>query len=309
MTDTLLDVAPEWAVDGPTVLEDVPEDVYHAGGVRTPGPQTSQSALKQLLPPSTPREFQHILLHGLPRSRSLDWGSAAHSIVLGRGADFVACPEEFLSSDGSMYRTKEGRAWTQLQRELGRIPLTPTDHAGIFAMAEEILANPHAAELLTDPGRRPEVSAYYECAEGLWMRSRFDLLSGSLADLKTSVDPHPDAWRRSAWKFGYHVQDAAYRTAFVEVTGDPDPGPMVFIVVQSKAPFVTGVYTLDREFERLGREQLAASLETYRDQYATHGDPRAAGVRWDGLPGTEAVLSPPRHAYYDAEGVEYEPEF
>lgn len=297
-------------VSEPVMLAGIPDDVYHGGKVRTPGPQVSQSGLKMLRPPSTPREFQHYLLNGLPPSRSLDRGTAAHTVVLGMGQDFVRHPDELLTSAGAMNVKTESKQWIAKQRAAGRIVLKGEDHDAVFGMAEEILAHPRAAELFTDPAGAPEVSAYFEAAAGLWMRSRFDLLRGSLVDLKTSVDPHPDAWRGQAWKLGYPIQDAAYRRAFVAVTGEPDPGPLTFIVVGAKPPHLVGVYQLDPEMERFGREQLDAALAVYAEQYAKHGDPRESGVRWDGLPTETAVLAPPRRAYYDdAEGVDYEPTF
>ena len=45
MTCNPADDAPYWALTEPTMLDDVPEDVYHSGGVVTPGPQVSQSGL------------------------------------------------------------------------------------------------------------------------------------------------------------------------------------------------------------------------------------------------------------------------
>jgi len=301
-------VIPE-AITEPCLIDDVPDATYHSGGVRTPGPQVSQSGLKQLRPPWTPRDFQWYLLHGLPPSRALDKGRAAHTIALGRGEEFTRHPDDYLSKSGAMNSTKESSAWLIAERAAGRTPLSAADYAAVFAMAEELLLHPRAGELLTDPARRPEVSAFHEATPGLWMRSRFDLMGGHLVDLKTSKDPRPGAWLRQAWSLGYHVQDVSYRRAFAAVTGAPDPGPMEFIVVENKAPFLVGVYTLDADFERLGAEHVDAALALYAAQFAKHGDPRADGVRWDGLPTEVAVLSPPRYAFYDAEGVEYEPEF
>lgn len=299
----------DWAVTAPSLLDDVPDYVYHGGGVRTPGPQVSQSGLKMLRPPSTPREFQHYLQHGLPRSRALDRGTAAHTVVLGHGQDFVRHPDDLLTSNGAMNVKTESKAWIAEQRAGGKIVLKGEDYESVFGMADEILAHPRAAELFTDPAGRAEVSAFHEASSGLWMRARFDLLRGSLVDLKTAADPHPDAWRAQAWKLGYPIQDAAYRRAYAEVTGATEPDPLTFVVVGSQPPHLVGVYQLDREMERFGREQLDAALDAYSEQYAKHGDPRAAGVRWDGLPVATAVLSPPRSAYYDAEGVDYEPTF
>ena len=96
---------PWTTVNEPTMLMDVPEAIYHAGGVRTPGPQTSQSALKLLIAPSTPREFQHRLTHPMPPQRAFDVGHAAHAVVLGVGAEFTACPAALLDTAGRMSRT------------------------------------------------------------------------------------------------------------------------------------------------------------------------------------------------------------
>ncbi len=305
-----VDAAPAkvWSVTSPVLLDGLPEDVYHAGGVRTPGPQTSQSALKKLIPPYVPREFQYALLNPEGPKRAFDVGSAAHTLVLGRGAEYVACPEDHLSADRKMTTTK-AKNWAYVQRKTGRIPLHPDDYEAVYRMADAILAHPRAAELVTDPARLPEVSAYCEISDGLWLRSRFDLLGGGLVDFKTSVKPKPGDFRSSAWDYGYHVQDVAYRRAWQLVTGQPDPGPMTFVVVGKEPPHLVSICTLDSTFERLGREQLDASIASYLEQRAKHGAPEDPAVVWDGLPEDTALLSPPRKAFWDAEGVEYEPEF
>lgn len=292
-----------WAVDGPALLEDVPEDVYHAGGVRTPGPQTSQSALKKLIPPSTPAEFQWSLLHPEGPRRAFDVGSAAHTLVLGRGAEFIACPEDHLSVDRKMTTTK-AKNWAYVQRELGKTPLHPDDYEAVHRMAESILNHARAAELFTDPDRLPEVSAFCEITPGLWLRSRFDLLGGGLVDFKTAADSHADAFARSAWKYGYHVQDHAYRRAWQAVTDEPDPGPMTFVVVGKEAPYLVGIYTLDAQFMSAGARQFEQTLTTYLEQLDRHGPPTKPDVVWDGLPEDVVTLSPPRWATHDLDAAD-----
>lgn len=303
MTESL-----DYRVDGPVLLDDVPEEVYHAGLVKTPGPQISQTGLKRLIPPSTPREFQWHLLHPPAPQRRFDVGTAAHSLVLGRGAEFVPCPEDYLSADRRMTTTK-AKGWCHEQRTAGVIPLHPDDYEAVHRMADAILANPRAADLVTDPARRSEVSAFCEITPGLWLRSRFDLLGGGLCDFKTAARPKPDDFRRAAWDFGYHVQDVAYRQAWQLVTGAADPGPMTFLIVGKEPPHLVSICTLDTQFEALGRAQFEAAVESYLRQMAMYGAPDADGVVWEGLPAETALLSPPRYAFRDAEGVEYEPEF
>lgn len=294
-------------VTEPSLLAGIPDDVYHGGGVRTPGPQTSQSALKLLIAPSTPREFQHRLITPQGPKRVFDVGRAAHTLVLGAGDPFSACPADRLSADGKM-TTLKAKAWAIEEREAGRTPLTPADYDAVHRMADAILAHGRAAELVTDPNRQPEVSAICAITEGLWLRARFDLLGGGLCDFKTAADPHPDAFRRSAWSWGYHVQDVAYRRAYALTTGET-AAPMTFVVVGKEAPHLVSIATLDPAFEALGNEQLDAAIAVYLEQLAKHGAPDAEGVVWDGLPEETAVLSPPRSAFYDAEGVDYEPTF
>ena len=84
---------------------------------------------------------------------------------------------------------------------------------------------------------------------------------------------------------------------------------MTFVVVGKEPPHLVSICTLGPEFERFGEEQLTAALNRYLRQLDKHGPPDGEGVIWDGLPDTTAVLSPPRAAYYDAEGVDYEPTF
>lgn len=297
------------AVTGPTLLDGLADDAYHSGGVQTPGPQLSQSLLKLLIPTSTPAHFQHRLTHPEPSKRAFDIGRAAHTYALGVGEEMACCPAELLSSVGTM-TTNAAKAWAAEQRAAGIVPLVPRDYDTVLGMAEALVHHDRVAELLTDPGKRPEVSAFapHPDAPGVWFRGRFDLLGGALWDYKTSVCAEPGAFRKSAWAYGYHVQDVLYRTLLEAVTGEP-VGPMTFLVQEKTPPYLCTVVTLDSEFERLARGQIAAALALYLACVEAHGDPTAAGVRWPGYHDEVALISPPRYADREPEGIEYEPEF
>lgn len=296
-------------VTGPTLLDHVPDDTYHSGGIQTPGPQLSQSLLKLLIPPSTPAHFQHRLTHPEPPKRVFDIGRPAHTYALGAGEEMACCPAELLSSVGTM-TTTAAKAWAAEQRAAGIVPLTPADYDMVLGMAEALVHHDRVAELLTDPGKRPEVSAFapHPDVPEVWFRGRFDLLGGDLWDYKTSRSADPEAFRKSAWAYGYHVQDVLYRTLLEAVTGTVS-APMVFLVQEKTPPYLCSVVTLDAEFERLARGQIAAALDLYLTCVESHGDPRAAGVRWPGYRDEIALLSPPRYADREPEGIEYEPEF
>ena len=280
---------------GPTLLDGVPDHRYHSGGIDTPGPQLSQSLIKLLIPPSTPAHFQWRLTHPEGPKRVFDVGRAAHTYALGVGEEMAACPDALLAVNGAM-TTKASREWCAEQRAAGIVPLTPADHRMVLDMADALVRHDRVAELLTDPTKRPEVSAYAPIpdAGGLWLRGRFDLLGGLLFDYKTSRCAHPDAFRKSAWSYGYHIQDAAYRL-LAELTLGEDPGPMVFVVQEKTPPYLCSTVTLDREFERLAREQLRLALDTYAACREVWGDPRGP-VRWPGYPDEVVTISPPPYA-------------
>ena len=58
---------------------------------------------------------------------------------------------------------------------------------------------------------------------------------------------------------------------------------------------VCSTVTLDREFERLAREQLRLALDTYAACREVWGDPRGP-VRWPGYPDEVVTISPPPYA-------------
>lgn len=285
---------PRPTLTGPTLLDGVPDDTYHSGGISTPGPQLSQSLIKLLIPPSTPAHFQWRLTHPEGPKRAFDIGRAAHTYALGVGEDMAACPADLLAVNGAM-TTKAAKEWCDAQRAAGAVPLTPRDHRMVLDMADALVHHDRVAEVLTDPAKRPEVSAYAPHPDvAVWLRGRFDLLGGQLWDYKTSVCAHPDAFRKSAWSYGYHIQDAAYRL-LAKLTLGEDPGPMVFLVQEKTPPYPCSVVTLDAEFERLAREQLRLALDTYAACRELWGDPRGP-VRWPGYPDEVVTISPPPYA-------------
>ena len=282
----------DWVVTGPTLIKDLPDHVYHGGLVCTPGPQVSQSALKLLIPPSTPAHFRYQQTAPPQTKRAFDIGRAAHTMALGVGEPMAACPAEYLSIDGKMTTTK-AKSWAYLRREEGVVPLTPTDYDMVMRMADALVAHDRIAEVLTDPDKQPEVSAYApDAASGVWLRGRFDLMGGALYDYKTAALASPDGFGKSAWSYGYHVQSAMYRRLYELVIG-VDPGPMTFLVQEKTPPYLVGVYTLDAGFDAIATRQLDDALSLLaRCSEADH---------WPGYPDEIVTISPPSFVLRDLE--------
>lgn len=276
----------------PGLYPGIPDDVYHAG-LNTPQPSLSQSLLKLLIPPSTPAHFAWRRANSQPNRRVFDVGRAAHTRALGVGEEMAACPVDLLSTDGKM-TTKAAKEWVAEQRSNGVVPLTPGDYDTVNRMCDALVAHDRVADILTDPSKQPELSAYAEWSTGVWLRGRFDLMGGQLWDYKTAASADPDQFRGKTLAYGYHIQDVAYRLLH-ELTTGTDPGPMVFIIQEKTAPYLVSTVTLDGEFERLARSQFEAALDLYTAC-------TAAG-HWPGYPDQLVTITPPVWALKDLDNT------
>lgn len=87
---------------------------------------------------------------------------------------------------------------------------------------------------------------------------------GLIIDLKTTGDPHPDAWRWSAEEYGYHRQAAIYLQAMGAYYGKTFR--FLFGVVRSKAPYEVGVYELDEDSISRGWSQVESLIAEYAER-------------------------------------------
>ena len=84
---------------------------------------------------------------------------------------------------------------------------------------------------------------------------------GLIIDLKTTSDPHPDAWKWSAEEYGYHRQAAIYLQAMGAYYGKTFR--FLFGVVRSRAPYEVGVYELDDDSISRGWAQVESLIAEY----------------------------------------------
>jgi exodeoxyribonuclease VIII len=84
---------------------------------------------------------------------------------------------------------------------------------------------------------------------------------GLIIDLKTTSDPHPDAWKWSAEEYGYHRQAAIYLQAMEAYYGKQFR--FLFGVVRSRAPYEVGVYELDDDSISRGWSQVESLIAEY----------------------------------------------
>ena len=187
------------------------------------------------------------------------------------------------------------------QRDAGLVPLKTDEITQIDDMAEALLANQLAADLLTQGSGLPEVSMFGVDEEtGRWMRGRLDFLANQqlIVDYKTSGVPvDADSWTRQSWAYGYHIQAAHYLRMGVQL-GCLDPDAEFVFVAQSKtAPYLVSVFRLDDEALQLGYRLVDRALTTW-DHCMTLDE-------WPGMPQTIQTISAPRWAHYTTEEEEY----
>lgn len=82
-------------------------------------------------------------------------------------------------------------------------------------------------------------------------------------DVKTTSDASPEAFGKSAWSLGYHVQAAFYRRVIQSATGiTPD---FIFGCVESDRPYLTAYYTVPQYLLDYADGVIDALLEQYAE--------------------------------------------
>lgn len=244
------------------VYDEMPEATYHGDPV--PGGSLSASGAKQLLPPSCPARYQYDRLHPKPKA-AFDYGTAAHKLVLGTGPEIVIV-------DAPDWRTKKAQQARDEAHERSAVPLLISAFGEVEQMAAALRAHPVASALLDTARGKPEQSLFWEDERaGIWRRARLDWLPDPrpdarivIPDYKTAVSADPDAFRRAAANYRYHMQAAQYIDGVRALGLDDDPA-FLFIVQEKAAPYLVHVIGLEDEAIEAGRARNAEAAEIWRD--------------------------------------------
>lgn len=230
------------------------EATYHAH------PALSSTQARRIL--ESPAKYRHALTVPEKPKAAWDLGTAAHTKVLGVGAGVIAYPDEHLTPSGNVSTKAATVEWAAEQRAAGLTPITPAQMGEVDGMAEAVLAHPMARTLLEQDGT-PEASVFSTDPDtDVAMRARFDYLARIAVDLKSARDASPTGFARGAADHGYGVQRAWYEDTLRFAGGHIDG--FVFVVVESTAPFLVGVYRLNSEWEALGARRARQARDTYR---------------------------------------------
>lgn len=184
-------------------------------------------------------------------------GTLTHSLLQHDGLLVdIAVPSE--KWDGRTKAGKEAKAAFAAE-SVGKIIADPDEFEIARKMFDAVMASPLASQIVNAAIERETVKHF--SAFGLDCRCKPDLLGNScIADLKTTLDPQPDAFARSAVSWGYHRQAAFYLDGCQRES-------FWFIAVRRGQPFDVVVYRVSDDLVRLGREENAKLLTELKDCY------------------------------------------
>lgn len=148
------------------------------------------------------------------------------------------------------------------------IALREGEYNACIGIRDSVRAHPATQHMLEGDA---ECSAVWEDPEtGVLSRGRFDDLAlgiGAITDLKSAVDASPLTFRRSLYRFGYHIQGAMYIRGAQTLGMDVDS--FGIIAVEKDAPYAVAVYQLEAAALFDGARELDALLARWAECEST----------------------------------------
>jgi len=208
------------------------------------------SSLKEMR--KSPRHFAYRIKHPMEDTPRLGLGRATHTAVF----EPDRFPLDYALWDGD----RRGKAYAAFcEQHPHQTILKAEEYATCLAMRDAVRSHPVAGVLLAPPGEAEKVVTWTDEATGLACKARLDWWRvGLLCDLKTTADVDEHKFAGLAFRMGYHVQMAFYRTGLA-ATGLDAPPPRI-IAVETSAPHDVAVFALDDDALWKGETEVADLL-------------------------------------------------
>lgn len=140
--------------------------------------------------------------------------------------------------------------------------LDPDALRTIQRMVDAVKRHPLASAMVRDG--EPELTlAWKDPNTGLSCKSRLDYYVrslGMIVDAKSTEDASREAFRRDIAKYGYHRQDALYRSAALELEMPVEH--FVLMAVEKSPPHAVATYSLDAEAIGAGYSSVRRDVDT-----------------------------------------------
>jgi len=202
----------------------------------------------------SPKELARFFEKGSPPTQAMEFGRAFHLAIL----EPQVFSEQVVVYSG---KTKRGKAWDEFcQENEGKTIITEIEFECIKGMENVLFSNKDIARKLH--GNKEVPMVWQDPLSSVLCKGKVDIINGGqIVDIKTTQDSSFEAFRRSAYKYGYNRQSAFYLDGFGAKS-------FVFIVIEKKAPYNVGVYHCSNDFIDSGREEYSRLLMDYRKYFS-----------------------------------------
>lgn len=252
----------------PGIYPDIPDHEYHAR------PELSASQMKKLLPPYVPAIFDFERKNPREHKVAFEFGHAAHTELLGIGAEVVTVQKKSKSGeyvDADSYETVSAKAHVTEILAAGKTPLLAHEQKRVTEMVKAVKADPLASRLLAPTSGTPEASAFWADPESdVALRGRFDFLrepdkNGRLliVDYKTSKSADPREFAKESANHNYPISAANYVDGVLTL-GHAKAVEFLFVVQSKTAPYLVSVVGIKPDDLEMGRRLKRKAIETFK---------------------------------------------
>lgn len=193
-------------------------------------------------------------------ARPMVVGEAVHTLILEQDAfnsRFAVCKKLDLRRNEDKKYKMEFDIFAK-----GKHVINEEELYNISKIADCILAHETATKIIQ--GALIEHSVFWTDPEtGVACKARPDIWHkehGIICDLKTSIDPSPEAFIHEVYKYDYHIQAAMQIDALQATTGILYTD-FTYIVAPKTRPFYPYIYTLSDNVIELGRTEYKTALK------------------------------------------------
>ncbi len=228
-------------------------------------------------------------------SDKFDLGAAAHAVFL--EGDF----SKFAVYNGDTWRSGDSRAFRELARAEGKIPLLMDDFKRVEAMAHASEVAMLSSPSLTGLGPLDAERTLIWQEDGTWLRCRPDALTTDreiVVSYKTTTDASPARFIRTAIDLGYGLQSVFEVRGLQKATGSRRTPAHLWIVQEVNEPYAVSLIGMSPEWWHMAQEQFDAAVSMWRHCLETD--------RWDGYSNRICYMDPPPWAVsqWEALGTE-----
>ena len=181
------------------------DEDYHSGIDRI-----TSSGLKLLLKKSPAHYYEQYMGGKSEPTAAMQYGIAGHALIL--EGDEVFNSLAAIKPEGMDGRTKEGKAFRE--DSIGKLVLSKAEVDEMYSFKKKLLAAPEYGPLMFNgSGVTEHVVEWRDAISGALAKCKPDWMAkdGSLIiDLKMMADADPNNFKRSVYRYGYHISAAMY---------------------------------------------------------------------------------------------------